>query len=247
MSKPLLVDIQHKTVTVAQKPLQILGQIKFEVEAGQFVCLLGPSGCGKTTILRLILGLDTVYEGNIWLDSQRVQGPGLDRGIVFQEPRLIPWKSVRKNIEFAIPAQDNIHKAQEYVSQMISLVGLSGFENAWPNQLSGGMAQRAAIARALVNLPSLLLMDEPFGALDSYTRMSMQEELMRIHERNGITTLMVTHDVDEAVFLSDRIIVLTPHPAEIRANFRTALPKTRVRTSHAFLEIRTRVMEAFYA
>lgn len=246
MSKPLEIDIIRKDFFVDGKPLQVLEDILFRVDEGEFVSLLGPSGCGKTTLLRLILGLDNSYEGVIKLGGELIRGPGLDRGIVFQEHRLMPWMSVRSNIEFAIPDHQKNHEAKAQVQKLIDLVGLTGFENAWPNQLSGGMAQRVALARALVNVPDLLLLDEPFGALDSHTRLVMQEELLRILDRENTTTLMVTHDVDEAVFLSDKIIVMTKRPGSVYKTFQVDLEKPRKRTDHVFNALRVKVLEAFY-
>lgn len=246
MSKPLDVDIIQKHVIVSRKPLHILGRNSFFVEKGEFVSILGPSGCGKSTILRLILGLDLDYDGVIKLGNEVVTSPKLERGIVFQEARLLPWKSVKANIEFAIPENRRSNKSHVHVQQLIELVGLSGFEYAWPNQLSGGMVQRVALARALVNLPDLLLLDEPFGALDSHTRIIMQEEILRIFAREGTTTLMVTHDVEEAVFLSDKIIVMTHRPGSVSKIFTVETEKPRQRTSKPFVELRTKILEEVY-
>ena len=245
MSKPLEIDINRKDVSVDGKSMQVLRDVHFRVEEGEIATLLGPSGCGKTTLLRLILGLDNDFEGSIKLGGKLTRGPGLDRGIVFQEHRILPWLSVRSNIEFAIPDQRRDRKVTTQVQELIDLVGLTGFENAWPNQLSGGMTQRVALARALVNVPDLLLLDEPFGALDSYTRMAMQEELLRILDREGTTTLIVTHDVDEAVFLSDKIIVMTHRPASVHKIFRVDIGKPRKRTDPLFINLRTKVLENF--
>jgi ABC-type nitrate/sulfonate/bicarbonate transport system ATPase subunit len=246
MSKSLEIDVVQKEFNLHGLPRQILGEIEFRVASGELVSLLGPSGCGKTTILRLVLGLDNHYQGKITLGSVPVVGPGLDRGVVFQEPRLIPWMTVRKNVEFAIPEEADRKLAFAHVDDLLDVIGLAEFGGAYPNQLSGGMAQRVALARALVNVPDLLLLDEPFGALDSHTRMAMQEELVRVLSREGTTTLMVTHDVDEAVFLSDEIIVLTRQPARIRARFRVHLDSPRDRTNPGFTNLRNEVLKAFY-
>jgi len=245
MSKPLQIDIRRKSFHLNGKPRQILGDIRIDVRAGELVALLGPSGCGKTTLLRSILGLDNDYQGIIRLGEEPINGPGLDRGVVFQEPRLIPWMTVRKNVEFAIP-EDADRELVSHINDLLEITGLADFSYAYPKQLSGGMAQRVALARALVNVPDLLLLDEPFGALDSHTRMAMQEELLRVLEREGTTTLMVTHDVDEAVFLSDEIVVLTQQPARIRAKFRVNLDYPRDRTHAAFTHLRNEVLKAFY-
>jgi sulfonate transport system ATP-binding protein len=243
MAKALEIDILRKDVLVDGNKLQVLGANQFEVKAGEFVTILGASGCGKTTLLRMILGLDNSYEGQIILDGKRVCSPGLDRGIIFQEPRLLPWLSVKKNIEFAIPNNCHRQKFANHVQDLIELVGLQEFENAWPNQLSGGMAQRVALARALVNIPDLLLLDEPFGALDNYTRIAMQNELQRILEQERVTTLLVTHDVDEAVFLSDRIILMSRRPGSVDSSFDIDLKKPRNRLDREFINIRSQILE----
>lgn len=246
MSKPLEVSITKKSFGFNGNDLPILGEFFFQLTAGEIVTLIGPSGCGKTTILRMILGLDNNYEGLIRLGGQQLRDPGLDRGVVFQEPRLIPWMNVRKNIEFAVPQKTKLKPAAEHINTLIKMIGLADFQTAFPNQLSGGMAQRVALARALVNVPELLLLDEPFGALDSHTRMQMQEELLKVLKREGTTTLMITHDVDEAVYLSDRIIVLTSRPAKIRAIFEIDSPRPRNRTDSYFQQMRSKVLQTFY-
>jgi sulfonate transport system ATP-binding protein len=243
MAKDLEIDILRKDVLVGGNKLQVLGVNKFDIKAGEFVTILGASGCGKTTLLRMVLGLDNSYEGQILLDGKQISSPGLDRGIIFQEPRLLPWMSVKKNIEFAISNHRNKHKLSDQVQHLINLVGLAGFENAWPNQLSGGMAQRVALARALVNIPDVLLLDEPFGALDSYTRMTMQNELQRILQREQVTTLLVTHDVDEAVFLSDKVILMGSRPGTVQSVFCIDLKKPRNRIDRAFIAIRSQILE----
>lgn len=247
MSKKLEITIERKDFVVGKKRLPILGDIQLQVEAGEFVSVLGPSGCGKTTLLRLILGLDLNYQGEIKLGDQLITGPGLDRGVVFQTPRLMPWLSVRENIEFAIPDGRSSKAARNHVQQLIELVGLVGFEKAWPKQLSGGMSQRVALARAFINLPDLLVLDEPFGALDTLTRMTMQEELLRILDKEDTTAFMVTHDVDEAIFVSDKIIVMSARPALTKAVFCVKLDKPRNRTNNDFLKLRANIMEEFYA
>jgi len=245
MANSLEVDVSSKHFNVNGGVLRVLDHISFQLASGEFVVLLGPSGCGKTTLIRMVLGLDTQYEGEIRIGHKKVLGTGLDRAIVFQEPRLIPWKSVRKNIEFALPKHDPQHSS--HVDDLINFIGLQGFEDAWPNQLSGGMAQRVALARALVNLPDLLLLDEPFGALDSLTKIAMQAELLRIFEREGTTTLMITHDIDEAIFLADRIIVLSARPASIRTEIRIPFAHPRDRTSQDFQRVRSELMRIFHA
>lgn len=247
MSKTLQVGISQKVVSLHGRELKILGENAFTVESGTFVSILGKSGCGKSTVLRLISGLDLNYDGELLLGGKPIEGPGLDRGIVFQDPRLMPWMTVWKNIEFAIPERRRNKQSLNHVKQLVELVGLSSFKDAWPNQLSGGMAQRVALARALVNIPDLLLLDEPFGALDNYTKMLMQSELEKIVQKEGVTTLLVTHDVDEAIFLSDKIIIMSEQPGSTRRIIDIDLIRPRERISRAFIELRNMTLNEAYS
>ncbi|MEN8642436.1 MULTISPECIES: ABC transporter ATP-binding protein [Pseudomonas] len=210
----------------------VLEGIDLDIRPGEFVSILGASGCGKSTLLRLVVGLDQDYQGQILLDQQPVRGPGLERGIVFQDHRLFPWMTLQQNIALALKnhALPAAEKAR-LVAEHIDLVGLTGFESAYPHQLSGGMAQRAAIARALVNKPKVLLLDEPLGALDALTRVRLQQELQRIWVQERCTVIMVTHDIEEALYLGDRVIVLDAHPGRIREDLRIDLPHPRQRDS----------------
>jgi ABC-type nitrate/sulfonate/bicarbonate transport system ATPase subunit len=197
--------------------VKVLDRISLEVLQGEFVSIVGPSGCGKSTLLRLIAGLDPGHEGQIWLDGELVTSPGLERGIVFQEHRLFPWLTAEENVRLALEnSQLTRHDLSLRVQEHLELVGLKGFEQAYPYQLSGGMSQRVAIARSLVNRPKILLLDEPFGALDALTRSKLQEELHRIWRIENITTILVTQDVQEAVSLSQRVIIMEPHPGRIK-------------------------------
>jgi sulfonate transport system ATP-binding protein len=237
-----MLDIRSKNVVVDGRAVQVLGKISCLIEAGSFVSVIGPSGCGKSTLLRAIMGLDTDFAGQIHIGDQLVQRPGVDRGIVFQEPRLLPWASVRENIAFAIPTgAQSIYTAGQ-VERLMDLFGLRDFANAWPNQLSGGMMQRVALARALVNLPEVLLMDEPFGALDAHTKTLMQEELLGIFQSQLTTTAMVTHDVEEAVYLSDAVLVLSGRPGSLVELVQVGLSKPRDRSDPAFLALRFDVL-----
>ena len=215
-----------------------------DVRKGELISLLGPSGCGKTTILRLIAGLIEPSGGEIVVSGKRVSGPGSDRGMVFQEFALFPWRSVRKNIEFGlelsgIPKAERQARAQEY----LEMVGLERFANARVHELSGGMKQRVGIARALANDPEVLLMDEPFGALDAQTRNIMQKELLKIIEKTDKTILFVTHSVDEAVFLSDRIVVLTKRPATIKEIIEVPWDRPRDRASAEVTAMRKNILD----
>ncbi|MGD0105677.1 MAG: ABC transporter ATP-binding protein [Rhodopila sp.] len=243
---PPAVEIEDvsKTFHVAGRPLEVLRDISLSVPEGEFVALVGASGCGKSTLLRLILGLDTDYEGEIRLDGKRVRKPGLDRGMVFQEHRLLPWLTTAGNVAAALrrsglPAPER----HRLVAEHLALVGLSDFADAWPAQLSGGMSQRVAIARALVNRPRFLLLDEPLGALDALTRLRLQDELARIVRRERSTVLLVTHDVDEAVFLADRIVVLRPDPGRVARVLDVKLGRHRDRSAPEFLRLRDTVLE----
>jgi len=215
-----------------------------DVMDGEFVCILGPSGCGKTTLLRIIAGLETQSDGEILLNGNEIIGPGSDRGMVFQEFALFPWRTVRKNIEFGLELRKVPKEERNEISQKyIDLVGLKGFENAHPYELSGGMKQRVGIARALANDPSILLMDEPFGAIDAQTRNMMQGELLRIWSETKKTIVFITHSVDEAVYLADRIVVLSPRPAVIKEVFEITFPRPRDRASCDIATMRKDILD----
>lgn len=220
-----------------------LDNLSLSIPRGEFAVVLGPSGCGKTTILRLIAGLDAPTCGRVLVDGKDVDGPSRSRGVVFQTYTSFPWLSVRSNIEFGLTVAGCYSEQEilERVHYYVELVGLQGFEDNYPDELSGGMRQRVAIARTLIADPAVLLMDEPFSALDSQTREMMQEELDRIHRSLGKTLVFVTHNLEEAVFLADRIYVLTPRPGRLRATIPVDLPHPRtpdIRTAEAFTKIR---------
>jgi len=241
----LQIDAVSKQFRVNGAPLSVLDGVDLSVAPGEFLTIVGASGCGKSTLLRLVAGLDTEFQGEVILDGKRVTEPSLDRGLVFQEPRLFPWLTVTQNVALGL-LNAGLSKAarSRAVSDHIALVGLTGFQNAYPHQLSGGMAQRAAIARGLVNRPGVLLLDEPFGALDALTRARLQDELQRIWAAEGITMLLVTHDVEEAVYLGDRVVVMAPRPGRIAAIFDVPQPRPRDRTNPALGRLRDRVMAA---
>jgi ABC-type nitrate/sulfonate/bicarbonate transport system ATPase subunit len=184
-----------KKFVINGQDLAVLEDINLKVQTGEFVSIVGSSGCGKTTLLRIILGLETGYEGEAVLNGKKITGPSAKRGVVFQEHRLLPWLDIRENVAFGLINNKNKQEKIELVDKYLQLVGLTGFDRVYPSQLSGGMAQRAAIARALINKPEILLLDEPLGALDALTRMYMQKELQRIWEKEKLTTIMVTHDI----------------------------------------------------
>lgn len=219
-----------KTFMINQQPMLVLDNISLTIAAGEFISIVGPSGCGKSTLLRVILGLEQQYSGSASLDGKPISGTGLERGIVFQDHRLLPWMTVAQNIELAL-TNSKLSRSERtlLVEQHIALVNLQGFANVYPHQLSGGMAQRAAIARALVNRPQVLLLDEPFGALDALTRLKLQSELQQIWLAQRSTVVMVTHDVEEAVYLSDRIVVMDANPGKIARIVNVTEPHPRQR------------------
>lgn len=214
----------------------------------EFVCIVGPSGCGKSTVLRVIAGLSRPQTGEVTLDGERVTAPGADRGMVFQSYTLFPWLTVQGNVEFGPRLSGrSSEECGQVAHRYIDLVGLAGFEHAYPKELSGGMQQRAAIARALANDPEILLMDEPFGALDAQTRSLMQELLLRVWEQTHKTVLFVTHDIEEAILLADRIYVMTARPGRIKHEVRVPLPRPRTVAaldSEGFIRLRREVYQS---
>ncbi|MCK8786996.1 ABC transporter ATP-binding protein [Roseomonas sp. NAR14] len=219
-----------KRFRVDGRELTVLDGIDLVIEPGEFVTILGASGCGKSTLLRLLAGLEHPDAGEVRHDGRAIAGTGLERGLVFQEPRLFPWLTVAENVAAALlNAPLDADAKRRAVAGHIAMVGLGGFERAYPHQLSGGMAQRVAIARGLVNRPGLLLLDEPFGALDAFTREQLQDELRALQAREGFTTVLVTHDVEEALYLGDRVVVMSPRPGRIRAVIAVPLGQPRDR------------------
>ncbi|MEM3391620.1 MAG: ABC transporter ATP-binding protein, partial [Archaeoglobaceae archaeon] len=216
--------------------LLVLDSLSFSVKEGEFFCVLGPSGCGKTTLLRIIAGFED-YEGEILLKGEKIKKPGSDRVLVFQDYALFPWRTVIGNVLFGIESKLPKQEALKIAKEMLKLVALEGFENHYPHELSGGMRQRVALARALVCDPELLLMDEPLSALDAQTRMEMQAELVKIWQRTKKTIVYVTHSIEEAVFLADRILILSKRPAKVRALLDVKLERPRNRFDAGFTEI----------
>ncbi|MCJ8510444.1 ABC transporter ATP-binding protein [Rhizobium lemnae] len=247
MSKPAHLAIHNVTrqFSVDSRTVTALQYVSLTVAEGEFITIVGASGCGKSTLLRLGAGLDAGHEGEIRHRGDVVQGPSLDRGIVFQEPRLFPWLTVERNIALGLE-NATVSKAEKkrLVDEHLELVGLAGFAKAYPHRLSGGMAQRAGIARGLVNRPDVLFLDEPFGALDAITKAHLQGELQSIWAKEKITMILVTHDVDEAVFLGDRVVVMSPRPGRIREIVQVNLPRPRDRTSSTFGDVRARVLQS---
>ena len=241
--KPAAVQLHDvdKSFALAGRSVAVLRGVELRVESGELVTVVGASGSGKSTLLRIVAGLEQADRGSVQVGGAVPSGPGRERGLVFQEPRLFPWLTVRENVAFGV-AQLAPAEREQTVREHIARVGLSGFESAYPHQLSGGMAQRVALARALAPRPCVLLLDEPFGALDALTKVRMQEELLRIWQAERTTLLLVTHDVEEAVFLGDRIVVLSERPGAIRAVLPVPLGRPRDRTSAEFAALRRQVL-----
>ncbi len=241
-----IVEIKHltKNFTDKEKTVKALDDINLEIKEGSFVSIIGGSGCGKSTMLRIIGGLETEYDGEVLVGGENVTAPSRDKGFIFQDHRLLPWLTVKENIRFSLP--DSQKKNDELIKEYLSLVGLSNFENAYPKQLSGGMSQRVAIARALANKPKILLLDEPFGALDAITKVNLQEELLKIWKKENITMIIVTHDIDEAVYLGQKVVVMTPRPGRIKDIHTVNLGTVRVRTGELFTAARDEIYKEFF-
>jgi ABC-type nitrate/sulfonate/bicarbonate transport system ATPase subunit len=222
---------------------QALGGVSMVVAAGELVSLIGPSGCGKSTLLRLLAGLEAPRAGELWIGADRITGPSAERGLVFQDPNLFPWSTVRRNIQAGLIARGRLHDKRHEVDDFMKLVGLESFADAYPHHLSGGMAQRVALARALINHPKVLLLDEPLGALDAFTRMRMQDEVLQLWRARRTTMLLVTHDIDEAIYMSDRIVIMTPRPGRIEREIPIRLDRPRQRNSPEFLRFRNDILE----
>ncbi len=233
-----------KVFDVDGKAMEVLRDIDMSIDEGEFVCFIGPSGCGKTTLLRIIAGLEMPTAGVVLLDGSPIKGPGPERGMVFQEYSLFPWRTVLDNVAFG-PEIRGMSKDERYrlARQYLKMVGLERFESRYPHELSGGMKQRVAIARALVNDPKALLMDEPFGALDAQTRNVMQSELLKIWEEEKKTVIFVTHSVDEAIYLGDRIVVFSSRPGRVKEILNIDLPRPRNRTSLEVNRIRNKILQ----
>ena len=223
--------------------LPVLDRVSFRIDPGEFVALLGPSGCGKSTLLRLVAGLEPPSSGSLLADGAPVAGPDPSRLMVFQDPTLFPWRTVRENVALGLEARGLLRSERHRVQKAIDLVGLGAFAGAYPHQLSGGMAQRAALARALVNDPRLLILDEPLGKLDSLTRLGMQGELLGLWQRAGFTALLVTHDIEEALILATRVLVLGPRPARLIADLDVDRPYPRHRDDPRLVGLRHRILE----
>jgi NitT/TauT family transport system ATP-binding protein/sulfonate transport system ATP-binding protein len=226
--------------------VEALQDINLDVKRSEFLSIIGSSGCGKTTLLRLIAGLDKPISGELILDGEKITAPTPQKGYVFQQGCLFPWLTVEQNIAAGLKARRVYKENKAAVASYISLIGLEGFERSFPHQISGGMAQRVAIARALINNPAVLLLDEPMGALDSFTRADIQDKLLELWKKNKTTMILVTHDVDEAIYLSDRIVIMTPRPGKINEVINVAMPHPRHRGGTEFLALRRAILEKLH-
>jgi NitT/TauT family transport system ATP-binding protein len=238
------IDIRNVTQAFRNggSDLPVLDDVSLSVRPGEFVALVGPSGSGKSTLIRLLAGLDRPLFGSVHVDGATVTAPDPSRALVFQDPTLLPWRTVRGNVAIGPQARRVRAGARARIDDALALVGLTDFADAWPAQLSGGMAQRAALARALVNDPSVLLLDEPLGKLDALTRRVLQGELLRLWQERGFTAVLITHDVSEALVLADRLVVLSPRPARIREVVEVGLDRPRDQSAPTFVALRARIL-----
>ena len=241
-----IVEINHltKIFNDGENQVKALDDINLKIAEGSFTSIIGGRGCGKSTMLRIIGGLDTEYEGEVLVAGEKVTAPSREKGFIFQDHRLLPWLTVRENIRFSLPKEEK--KNDDLIKKHLALVGLADFENAYPKQLSGGMAQRVAIARALANKPKILLHDEPFGALDAITKVNLQEQLLKIWQKEGITMIIVTHDIDEAVYLGQKVVVMTPRPGRVKKIYDVNIGTMRVRTGEPFTAARDKIYKEFF-
>lgn len=245
--KKVVLELEHVSKSFAKVEsddvTNALHDITVTMESGEFISLVGPSGCGKSTILRLVAGLIHPTLGRVTVNGREIDGPSPERGMVFQKPTLFPWLTVEKNIAFSLEMQGTLRGNEEKVRRMLHVIGLENFKDDYPAQLSGGMAQRVALVRTLINQPDILLLDEPLGALDAFTRMNMQDEILAMWRSRRQLAVMVTHDVDEAIYMGSRVLVMAASPGRIKADIPIGLPSPRVRSSDAFIEYRKQIMD----
>ena len=238
--------IEFDNVSFKYEDQMVIKDMNLTIEPGRKIALVGPSGCGKTTILRLVAGLINPTLGKVSVNGEEIEGPSPNRGVVFQKPTLFPWLTVEKNIAFSLDVQGKLKGNESKVERMVNVIGLSKFKNDYPAQLSGGMAQRVALVRTLINEPEILLLDEPLGALDAFTRMNMQDEILSIWEETKQLALMVTHDVDEAIYMGTRVLVMDAHPGRIVADIKIDLPFPRDRSSDEFIKYRIDILNKLH-
>ncbi|MBR4670142.1 MAG: ABC transporter ATP-binding protein [Butyrivibrio sp.] len=241
----LTIENVNRLYDDGERQVEALKDVNLELKRGEFVSIIGASGCGKTTLLRLIAGLDKINTGSIVFNGEPVKEPNYKRGYIFQQHNLFPWLTVEQNVAAGLKARHVFKKNKDKIQKYIDLVGVTGFEKSYPHQLSGGMSQRVAIARALINEPELLVLDEPMGALDSFTRADIQDKLLEIRAEKNLTMLLVTHDVDEAIYMSDRIVIMTPRPGKISEIIDVNIPHPRNRGGAEFLALRRSLLDRF--
>ncbi|MGC8936097.1 MAG: ABC transporter ATP-binding protein [Candidatus Methanomethylicaceae archaeon] len=247
MKKAIVLDSVSKRYEFGSSSLQVIDNLTFDVNENEFVCVVGPSGCGKTTLLRIISGLEPPSSGSVLVGDFPPDPKKQKFGVIFQEDSLLPWRTVLGNVKFGLELQGHeVHERDKIAKEYLELVGLQGFENYYPHQISGGMKKRVAIARALAIDPDLILMDEPFADLDAQTRSLMQRELLKIWFKLSKTVLFITHNVEEAVFLAQRVVILTKRPSRVKQIISIDLPYPRARLSPAFISYRERILTAFH-
>ena len=246
MAETVTLQLNHVSKSFAKVEKEgitnALGNIDLTMHDGEFISLVGTSGCGKSTILRLIAGLIPPTMGTLMVNGEEITGPDPSRGMVFQKPTLFPWLTVEKNISFSLRMQNKFKGNEEEVERMLKVIGLEEFRDDYPGQLSGGMAQRVALVRTLINHPKILLLDEPLGALDAFTRMNMQDEILDIWKKRKQLVVMVTHDVDEAIYMGTRVIAMEANPGQIKADIPIELPYPRDRSSAEFVGYRNQIL-----
>ena len=249
-NKKVTLTLDHVSKSFAKvetdEVTHALNNVSLTMESGEFVSLVGPSGCGKSTILRLVAGLIGPTTGKILVNGQEVTGPSPDRGMVFQKPTLFPWLTVEKNIAFSLKMQGKLQGNEDKVQRMIKVIGLESFKDDYPGQLSGGMAQRVALVRSLINQPDILLLDEPLGALDAFTRMNMQDEILSMWRENRQLAVMVTHDVDEAIYMGTRVLVMDANPGRVVADIAIDREAAQDRSSPKFVEYRNDILNRLH-
>lgn len=250
VEKKVTLKLDHVSKSFAKietdEVTHALNEIDLTMKSGEFISLVGPSGCGKSTILRLVAGLIMPTTGKLTVDDNEIQGPSPERGMVFQKPTLFPWLTVKDNIAFSLKMQGKLKGNEDKVEKMIDVIGLGSFRDDYPGQLSGGMAQRVALVRSLINEPDILLLDEPLGALDAFTRMNMQDEILRIWQEKVQLAIMVTHDVDEAVYMGSRVIVMDSNPGRVVSDITIKEKYPRDRSSAMFVEYRNEILNKLH-
>lgn len=239
----LSIESLNRSFIKSQQEIRVLKDVSLQVKKGEFITIIGPSGCGKSTLLKIIAGLDLNFEGTVKIGNENLTGPGIKQGFIFQEHRLFPWLTVEENIAADLSLKDR--KVRKKVDELIEIVRLTGFEKAYPRELSGGMSQRVAIARALLRDPEVLLLDEPFGALDAFTRTHLQDVLIDIWQTKGTTMILVTHDLDESIYLANRVVIMSPRPGRVSKQISVDLLYPRKKASRSFQDLRQQVLKEF--